>query len=203
MTTEISDGRLLRGARARQTIARHAVDLASFDGLTAMSIGRVASALGVSKSGVQTLFGTKENLQLAAVETAREAFLDAVVRPAKDTEPGVARLRALLEQWIRYVTVPLFPGGCFRAANLAEFDSKPGPVRDALVRDQRDWQELLAAQFRHAVEAGEIQELDPELAAFQLDAVLCAANTALRLGDDTAVTKVRRVVDGLLRPAGS
>lgn len=194
-----SDGRLLRGARTRQMIVRHAVDMASLDGLNAMSIGRVATALGLSKSGVQTLFGTKEKLQLAAVETARKAFIDAVVRPTDGYPPGVARLRALIDQWIRYVTVPLFPGGCFRAANVAEFDSKPGPVRDALFRDQRDWQELLAGELRTAVEAGEIQDLDAELAAFQLDAVLCAANTALRLGDEDAVDKVRRVVAGLLK----
>ncbi|MBN6039452.1 TetR/AcrR family transcriptional regulator [Amycolatopsis sp. 195334CR] len=194
-----SDGRLRRGTRTRQMIVRHAVDMASLDGLGAMSIGRIATGLGLSKSGVQTLFGTKEKLQLAAVETARKAFLDAVVRPTDGHTPGADRLRALIDQWIRYVTVPLFPGGCFRAANVAEFDSKPGPVRDALFRDQRDWQNLLAGELRTAVEAGEIQELDADLAAFQLDAVLCAANTALRLGDEDAVDKVRRVVAGLLK----
>lgn len=85
-------------------------------------------------------------------------------------------------------------------SNLAEFDSRPGPVRDALFRDQRDWLGLLAGEPRAAVDAGEITDLDVELAAFQLDAVLCAANTALRLDDKTAVTKVRRVMDGLLTP---
>ncbi|MFI6027581.1 TetR/AcrR family transcriptional regulator [Amycolatopsis magusensis] len=197
MTT--SDGRLLRGARSRQSIVRHAVDMASLEGLNGVTIGRLATTLAMSKSGVQALFGTKEKLQLAAVETAREAFLDAVVRPTSNRPHGVARLRALIAQWTEYAGIPLFPGGCFRAATMAEFDSKPGPIRDALVRDQRDWQNLLAGELRHAVEAGEIRDLDPELAAFQLDAVLLAANSALRLGDEDALAKVHRVVDNLLQ----
>lgn len=196
----VTDQRLLRGARARRTIARHAVHLASVEGLTGLSLGRLAADLGISKSGIQTLFGTKERLQLAAVESAREMFLDAVVRPALAAPRGVARLRALVEHWIVYAETPLFRGGCFRAANLAEFDSRPGPVRDALFRDQRDWRALLAGELRAAVDAGEIAELDPELTAFQIDAVLCATNTALRLGDPDAVDTLHRVIDGLLAP---
>jgi AcrR family transcriptional regulator len=149
---------------------------------------------------VQALFGTKENLQLAAVEAAREAFLAEVVRPALAAPRGVARLRALVERWLGYATAPLFPGGCFRVATAAEFDSRPGPVRDALAADQREWRDLLAEQVRQAVATGEVGELDADLAAFQLDAVLCAANTALRLGDEGAVDAVRRVLDGLLVP---
>ena len=197
----VIDQRLLRGARARRTVARQAVHLASVEGLTGLSLGRLAADLGISKSGIQTLFGTKERLQLAAVESAREMFVDAVVRPALAAPRGVDRLRALVEHWIVYAETPLFRGGCFRAANLAEFDSRPGPVRDALFRDQRDWRALLAGELRAAVDAGEIAELDPELTAFQIDAVLCATNTALRLGDPDAVDTLHRVIDGLLAPA--
>ncbi len=193
-----SDGRLLRGARSRHSIARHAVDVASVEGLTALSIGRLATDLGISKSGVQALFGSKENLQLAAVEVARETFLAEVVGPAAAAPRGLARLRALVESWISYAESPLYPGGCFRAANLPEFDSRPGAVRDALARDTRDWQAALAAELRRAAAAGETADLDAELVAFQIDAVLCAANTALRLGDEHVVDKVRRVLDGLL-----
>ncbi len=197
----VTDGRLRRGVRSRRAIARHAVDVASVEGLTALSIGRLAGDLGISKSGVQALFGTKENLQLAAVEAAREAFAEAVVRPALSAPRGLVRLRALLDRWAAYVAAPLFPGGCFRAANVPEFDSRPGPVRDALARDQRDWRDLLAAEVRHAAAAGEIADVDADLVAFQVDAVLCAANSALRLGDEDALGKVDRVLDGLLVPA--
>jgi len=197
----VSDQRLLRGARSRRTIVRHAVDVASLKGLTGLSLGLLATDLGLSKSGVQTLFGTKENLQVAAAEAARDAFVDAVVRPALAEPQGATRLRALVARWITYAEEPLFPGGCFWAANLPEFDSRPGPVRDALIRHQHDWRGLLAATLRDAADAGEIAPLDAELAAFQLDAVLLATNTALRLGELGAVDRARRVVDGLLAPS--
>ncbi|WP_433711154.1 TetR/AcrR family transcriptional regulator [Nocardia sp. CA-084685] len=199
MTTE--DKRLLRGARSRQLVLRHAVDTASLDGLEGLSFGKLASDTGLSKAGVQTLFKTKETLQLAALDFARDMFVDAVIQPARAQPHGVARLRALIEHWIVYAQAPLFTGGCYRVANMAEFDSRPGPVRDALVRDQRDWIATIARELRYAVDSGEIADLDIDLAAFQIDAVLCAANTALRLGESDAVSKIRRVVENLLIPA--
>ncbi|OXY85480.1 transcriptional regulator [Streptomyces diastatochromogenes] len=197
-TAGTSDRRLLRGAQTRQTIARHAADVASLEGLSGLSIGRLATDLGLSKSGVQTLFGTKERLQVAAAESAREAFLDAVVRPASSAPRGAARLRALTEHWIAYAEAPLFPGGCFWAANLADFDSRPGKVRDTLSGHHRAWLDTLSGELREAVGAEEIAGLDAELAAFQIDAVLTAANIALRLGADDATAKARRVIDGFL-----
>jgi AcrR family transcriptional regulator len=196
----VTDQRLLRGARSRRAIVRHAVDIASLEGLNGLSLGRLATDLGLSKSGVQTLFGTKENLQLATAESARELFHDAVVHPAVETRRGTARLRALIEGWIAYAQAPLFPGGCFWAANLPDFDSRPGQVRDVLIRHQRDWRGLIAAELRHAADTGGIADLDTDLAAFQIDAVLMAANTSLRLGEVDAVDRVRRVVEGLLTP---
>ena len=194
----ITDGRLLRGARSRQAIARHAVDVASLEGLSGLSLGRLAADLGLSKSGIQTLFGTKEGLQAAAAESALEAFADAVIRPARAAPRGAARLRALLEGWIAYASEPLFPGGCFWAANLPDFDGRPGLIHDLLFRHQRDWRGLIAAELRQAAAAGEIASVDPDLAAFQIDAVLIAANTALRAGDDDAVARARRVIEGFL-----
>lgn len=194
----VTDGRLLRGARSRRAITRHAVDIASLEGLNGLSLGRLATDLGLSKSGVQTLFKTKENLYLATVEAARELFLDAVVRPAQAAPPGAARVRALIDHWIDYAEKPLFTGGCFWAANLPDFDSRPGPVRDALAGQHQDWLSLISAQLRHALNAGEIASIDPDLAAFQADAVLNATNTALRLGDRDAPGKARRVIDGFL-----
>lgn len=195
-----TDKRLLRGARTRRTVLRRAVDIASLDGLGSVSFGRLAAGTGLSKAGIQTLFKTKELLQLATVAFAREMFVDAVVRPASRAPRGVARLRSLLDHWIEYAKTPLFAGGCFLSANIAEFDSRPGPVRDALFADQRDWRAALGAELRHAVAAGEIAELDADLTAFQVDAVLCAANTALRTGETDVLTDVRRIVEDLLRP---
>ena len=121
-----------------------------------------------------------------------------VIRPALATPHGAARLRALIDRWIGYAEAPLFPGGCFWAANLADFDSRPGQVRDTLIGHQRDWRRLIAAELRHAADTGDIADLDADLVAFQIDAVLIAANTALRLGDSAAMDKVRRVVERFL-----
>src|SRR6266568_4333458 len=152
----VVDRRLLRGARSRRAVTRRAVDIASVDGLDGLSFGRLAQDLGLSKAGIQTLFRTKEDLQLATVEVARDLFIDAVVRPGLRAPEGAARVRALVERWIEYAAAPLFPGGCFWGATLPEFDSRPGRVRDALRRQQVAWVQALAAEFRRAVETGEI-----------------------------------------------
>ncbi|WP_051022210.1 TetR/AcrR family transcriptional regulator [Nocardia pneumoniae] len=200
-TPDITDKRLLRGAKTRATVLRQAVDIASLDGLSGLSFGRLATDTGLSKAGIQTLFRTKEALQLAAIDYARDWFGEAVVEPARSAPHGVARLRALVEHWMVYAETPLFAGGCFRVATMAEHDSKPGPVRDALLRDQRAWVRLLERELRAAVSAGEIAELDTELAAFQIDAVLCATNTAFRIGDPGAAERARRIIEGFLQPA--
>ncbi|MCP2334898.1 TetR family transcriptional regulator C-terminal domain-containing protein [Actinomadura rupiterrae] len=194
----VTDGRLLRGARSRRAITRHAVDVASLEGLNGLSLGRLATDLDLSKSGIQTLFRTKENLHLATVEAARDLFVDAVVRPAQSEPHGVARLNALIENWIAYAEKPLFTGGCFWAANLPDFDSRPGPVRDALADQRRDWQSLIATELRHAMTGKQIAPQDPDLAAFQIDAILNATNTALRLDDPQAPTKARRALTPFL-----
>jgi len=175
-SAEITDRRRLRGARSRQLIARHAVDIASVEGLGGLTLGRLATDLGLSKSGVQALFATKEGLQLATVAAAREAFVDAVVRPARAAPAGARRLRALVDHWIEYAQTPLFPGGCFWAANLPDFDSRPGPVRDELVRQRQDWLDLLAGELR------------------------AAANLSLRLGESAAPDLVRLAINRLLAP---
>ncbi|MFI1917879.1 TetR/AcrR family transcriptional regulator [Nocardia sp. NPDC020380] len=197
---EITDKRLLRGSRTRQAVLTKAVDIASLDSLEGLSFGRLATETGLSKAGIQTLFRTKETLQLATIDHARTVFIDSVTGPARAEPRGVQRLRAFIDRWLDYVEQPVFTGGCFQVANLAEFDSRPGPVRDALFRNQREWVDLLARELRRAVEYGEIADLDADLVAFQIDAVLRSGNTALRLGDTEVVYKIRRVVDGLLVP---
>lgn len=189
----IADGRLRRGARSRRAIARRAADVASEEGLTGLSIGRVARDLSLSKSNIQTLFATKQDLQLAAIESARGAYLRAVVEPAMTAEAGEPRLRALIERWLEYAQAPVFPGGCFWSANLPEFDGRPGPVRDALFGQHDAWLQLLADQVRVMG-----RRLEPDLTAFTLAAVLSATNTRLRGGDPSALDTARRACDAVL-----
>ncbi|MFI9626391.1 TetR/AcrR family transcriptional regulator [Streptomyces sp. NPDC052042] len=194
-----TDKRLLRGARTRGTVLRRAVDVASLEGLDDVSFGRLATDTGMSKAGIQTLFRTKEALQLATIDYARDMFIEAVTRPARKAPHGVRRLRSLIDHWITYAETPLFEGGCFRVANIAYFDSKPGAVRDALFKQQQEWLETIRRELQYAVESDEIAELELDLAVFLIDASLCAANTALRLGDKDVIDKVHRTVDSLLK----
>ncbi|MBF6385701.1 TetR/AcrR family transcriptional regulator [Nocardia farcinica] len=198
MAEPITDQRLVKGARSRAAIARHAADVASVEGLDGLSIGRLATDLGVSKSGIATLFGSKQALQLAAVRAAREVFIERIVEPAVREPRGLPRVRALVTRWLDYITDPVFPGGCFRAATLAEFDSRPGPVRDALVADHAEWMALLEKQLRHAVDRDELPGRDPAALAFELDALVTAANTARQLGDETKLATARAIIDRLL-----
>ncbi|NUS42252.1 MAG: TetR/AcrR family transcriptional regulator [Mycobacteriaceae bacterium] len=194
-----TDQRLLKGARARASVARHAADVASVEGLTGLSIGRIATDLGLSKSGVAGLFGSKEKLQIAAVRKAREVFIDRIVRPSVDAAEGLPRLRELIDRWYVYASEPAFSGGCFQAAALVEFDSRPGSVRDAIVKNHRDWLALLAYQVRTAQDAGDFDTgLDADAVAFQIDAILVATNTGLRLGDASAVPTSRAILYRLL-----
>ncbi|MEV6137888.1 TetR/AcrR family transcriptional regulator [Nocardia sp. NPDC051990] len=196
--TSGADQRLAKGARSRASIARHAADVASIEGLTGLSIGRLATDLGISKSGIATLFGTKEALQVAAVKVARQAFVERVIAPSLTEPRGLPRLRALMGRWFDHITDPTFPGGCFRVATIAEFDSKPGPVRDAIAEDHSEWLDFLVKQIRHAQEAGDLTGRDVDAMAFELDAVISAANTAQQMGDDRGVAIARTIVNRLL-----
>lgn len=196
--TEPSDQRLAKGARARATIARRAAELASVEGLDGLSIGRLATDLGISKSGIATLFGTKEALQLAAVQAGRDIFVERVIAPGLRAPRGGTRVRAMIDGWFAHIENPPFPGGCFRVATLTEFSSKPGPVRDAVVADHDNWLSFLADEVRKAQAMGELADVDPELLVFELDAIVSAANIARQTGDSARVEAARTIATRLL-----
>jgi AcrR family transcriptional regulator len=201
--TEPSDQRLAKGARARATIARRAAELASVEGLDGLSIGRLATDLGISKSGIATLFGTKEALQLAAVQAGRDIFIERVIAPGLRVPRGGTRVRAMIDGWFAHIENPPFPGGCFRVATLTEFSSKPGPVRDAVVADHDNWLSFLADEVRKAQAMGELADVDPDLLVFELDAIVSAANIARQTGDSARVETARTIATRLLSDAPS
>ncbi len=179
------DGRQQRGQRTRRAVAARAAALASLEGLAGMSLARLAEGLGMSKSSVQAAYATKEEVQLAAVTAATEIFVGEVVAPAQAEPEGLPRLRALVELWLGYVERRVLPGGCFMAATLAEFDSRPGAVRDVLAATRQRWLALLERQVAVAQAAGEIAPAPAaDLLAFEIDALLAAGNIARNLGDD-------------------
>ena len=172
------DGRRARGDASRRVVLAAAVDLASVEGLDGLSIGRLATAAQVSKSGVATLFGSKERLQLAAIEAARERFIEVVVQPARAQPRGLGRVIALFDYGIAYSRDRVFPGGCFFTAAASDFHAKPGPVRDALTRVLDERAAYIAASVRYAIDLGELSGLlDSDQFAFEFTALEDAANT--------------------------
>jgi AcrR family transcriptional regulator len=185
------DGRIERGEQTRRLILRRAADIASVEGLEGLSIGRLATELEISKSGVFAHFGSKEELQLATVRAATEVFVDEVVRPAFTRPAGLPRLTALCEGWLDYSEHRTFPGGCFFAAVQPEFSSRPGRVRDAIAEAGTKWTALIRDS---AAKAG--LDADPDQVAFEVVALLEAANVQSVLHDfpgayDRARTAVR------------
>jgi AcrR family transcriptional regulator len=172
-----------RDDAARQTILRRAADIASERGLEGLSIGGLATDLGVSKSGLFGFFGSKEELQLATIRTAQGVYLEEVVRPALTVRPGLERVRALCENWLNYSLRRVFPGGCFFFAVTAEFDARPGRVRDALAAAGLEWRTLVARAIEDARQLGEL-DADADQLAFELIAFLETANALSVLHDD-------------------
>ncbi|MEV4006354.1 TetR/AcrR family transcriptional regulator [Actinomadura sp. NPDC049753] len=182
------DGRLAKGEQTRGTILRRAADIASADGLEGLSIGRLATELRISKSGVFTHFGSKEELQLATVRTAAEVFRAHVIEPALAVPEGIGRVRALLDAWQRYQRERVFPGGCFFHSTMAEFDARPGRVRDAIAASQRDWRAFLERCLREARDLGEIEAAtDVSQLAFELDALCRTGGAYALLHDDPSL----------------
>jgi AcrR family transcriptional regulator len=173
-----------RGLKTRRAILRKAVNLASLEGLEGLTIGKLASALGISKSGLFAHFGSKEDLQCAVVDAARDIFVEKVVRPAYEFR-GLRRLRALCANWLSYGEGKVFPGGCFFSAASLEFDDRPGRVRDLIVELMKKWLGNLEHAAREAQLAGEIKkEVDVRQLAFEIQALAMGANWGSRLFRD-------------------
>ncbi|WP_216215025.1 TetR family transcriptional regulator C-terminal domain-containing protein [Amycolatopsis aidingensis] len=173
----MTDGRLLRGAATRRAVLRRAVDIASVEGLDALSIGRLATELELSKSGVFALFGSKEKLQLAAVRAAGEIFTDQVIAPASGAQAGLPRLWKLCECWLDYSRRRVFPGGCFFFQTAAEFDARSGRVHDAIAESHRRWRERLTDVTVEATKLGHLDSgIEVAQLVFEIDALARAAN---------------------------
>jgi len=196
----MADGRLARGARTRLAVLDTAVALSSVYGLDAMSLARLADETGVSKSGLFTHWPDKEILQLAIVEHAVRQWTDEIVTPALAMPRGVRRLWALHEGRLAYYTSRALPGGCFFVASRAEFDDRPGPVRDALTTAIDAWWAFLQRSAEQAVELGELRpDTDAAQLAFEIDALGEGAVTSARLHslEQGAVFARRAVLDRL------
>jgi len=175
----------MKGERTRAAILERAVDLASLEGLEGLTIGRLAEDLEMSKSGLFAHFGSKEELQLATIDTASERFIREVFRPALGKPRGYPRLLAICRSWLDYLRRDVFPGGCFFAAASFEFDGRPGPVRDMMRKHMTDWMAAIEKAVQMAKDEGHLlPRVDPVQIAFELNSLFFGANFSRNLWDD-------------------
>lgn len=192
-----------KGDATRERVVDRAMRLASRDGLEGLSIGTLATELGLSKSGLFGHFGSKEGLQLEVLKTAAERFQALVVAPAFKAPRGEPRLKAFLNLWLGWGSDPAMPGGCIFHTASVEYDDRPGPLRDYLVSTQKSLQELLAKTVRLCVEAGHFRAAtDSEQLAYELSALLHGYYFHRRLLEDPkAEQRVRTAFDRLVAQA--
>lgn len=180
-----------KGNQTRASILDRAVDLASVEGLEGLTIGRLATELQMSKSGLFAHFGSKQELQLATVSAAAERFTAAVIAPALELPDGAPRLRAMAERYLDQLED--YSGGCFWSATSAEYDDRPGPVRDAIATSLDAWLRELERQ------AGIAGVEQPERFAFELFSLVMGANSRYRLSGDRRVFEyAREAIERLL-----
>jgi AcrR family transcriptional regulator len=191
---------MAKGEATRQAILARAFELAKVIGLAGLSIGRLAEATGLSKSGLFSHFGSKEALEVAVVEEASRQFIADVMVPALREPRGEPRVRALFERWIAWGERT---GGCFFVGASAELDDRPGPPRDALVQASRDWLDALATAAQIAVREGHFRaDLDAAQFAFELYGTMLAVHVYGRfLRDPAATLRVRTAFTRLLDDA--
>lgn len=192
-----------KGEETRQAILSRAAGLASQVGLEGVTIGRLAGALELSKSGLFAHFNSKEALQVQILRYASQLFVDRVIRPALKTPRGEKRVRALFDRWLDWARADLSKGGCLFVAAATELDDREGAVREELVRQQRDWLELIANVARTGVDLGQFDpELDADQFAHDLNGVMLAYHHARRLlRDPKADSRARQAFEGLLHGA--
>ena len=182
------------GVESRRAILDAAARLATTRGLDGLSIGELAAHIGMSKSGLYAHFKSKEDLELATIDTAAEIFMDDVVRKIPDGSHGLERIMALTEAFLQHLARRVFPGGCFFATVAAQLAPHPGAARERIMRLQAGWVAQFVAALRQARNAGEIpRNADLEQLAFEITAMMFRSNFAWIVTEDKHALDQARV----------
>jgi len=191
----------MKGETTRATILDAALELARVEGLGALSIGRLAKGVGLSKSGLFSHFKSKETLQLQVLEKAVASFLEVIVLPALKRPRGEPRIRALFDNWLSWADAGDEAGGCVFLGSAVEYDDRPGRLRDFLVQTQKDWTFTLCRAVQIAQSEGHLrQDIDPQQLAFEIYSTMMAYHLYSRLlGDSEAEDRARRAFEHLLQ----
>jgi AcrR family transcriptional regulator len=181
------------GERTREAIVREAVSLATLDGLEGLSIGNLAGALDMSKSGIYAHFDSKQDLQLATVDEAGRIFQAEVIEPALAAAPGLAQLVAVCDAFFDHLVRRTFPGGCFFAGAVLEMGTRPGPVKEQIAAFQGGFTALIRQFIVTALEQHELSaDEDPDALTFELNGIILAANANFVLREDSAALNMAR-----------
>ena len=157
-----------KGALTKAMIVDQALKIASRQGLEGLTVGHLAEALAMSKSGVFAHFGSREELQLAVVREYYDRFEAAVFQPALQEPKGLTRLQTMINLWMQ-TSIQELSAGCIFISGAVEFDDRPGPVRDELVRSVQIWRAALQRAIEQAVEVGDLKkDCVPEAMLFQI-----------------------------------
>ena len=179
-----------KGEQTRAAILDEALKVASRLGLEGLTIGGLAEASGMSKSGLFAHFGSREDLQLAVLEHAAQRYGETVLMPVLRIERGLPRLRAMFERWLEWTIASGLPGGCIMIAAAAEYDDRPGPIRDAVIANQHRGNAVTQKAVRLAVEEGHLRsDTDPEQITFELLGIVLASHNHRRLLGDREARK--------------
>jgi AcrR family transcriptional regulator len=199
-TTEDGEHRLSKGQASRATILLAAAKLATTKGLIGLSIGDLAAEVGMSKSGLYAHFKSKEELELATIETAAAIFESEVLHPSARSHAGTERLGALADAFLSHVERRVFPGGCFFAAVASELDTRPGPARDRVVEVLDTWRSLLRQCLLDAQASGEVDpKTEVAQAVFEIQGMLLAGNLQFVMTNDPLLlTRARKGVEHVL-----
>jgi AcrR family transcriptional regulator len=189
-----------KGERTRAAILDAGFHIVSKTGLEGLTVGTLAEATGMSKSGLFAHFGSREELLLAVLDRGQQEFVKLVINPALAKPRGLPRLKALFVEWLGWTESADLPGGCPMIGGAIEFDDQPGEVRDALAAGQRAWIDTLTRATCQAIEQGQLgADSDPEQISFELFGIALVVHHHRRLlGYDKARARALAAFDALI-----
>lgn len=195
------DAKTSKGEETRAAILDAAIQQAGAEGFEALTIGSLASRIGMSKSGLFAHFGSKEELQVAALDEAARRFTESAFGPAMSKPRGLQRLTAVFENWLDWTTRAGLRG-CPMMSASSEFDGRPGVMRDAIAGHMQRLNQAVIRNVQMAVESGELKPtIDAEQFAFELFGVIASFYRSRNLfQDDKAHQRALAAFSQLLAP---